>query len=926
MGSAVRTSKQGFHREAGLSALALAIAVFASPQAVLAQGEPSAAPADEARDADIVVTGTLLRGVAPTGSNVIGVSSEAVAVTGAATTAQLLQSVPQMGAFNVLQFPTGFGNSVTINRPNLRNLPGVNTAGGSSTLVLLDGHRIVGMGVTSASPDPDVIPSSAIERLEVVPDGGSAVYGSDAVAGVLNFTTRKKYDGIQVSGKIGFADEYTQYTADAIIGKDWGEGGAYLAYSFVKNDDIRGIDRDFVRSFPITANGLLPLNCNPGNIQITTAGVVTNYGLPSRAASPTTCDISDEAVFYPSQERHSLLLGFTQELSDALTLDVKALYTDRKQGVGLGMFHPGNANLTSANPFFAANRIGAETAQAVTYSFGGANATDQRIRLKTWSIASTLTYNIDGNWQFKVDGNYGESDTESHTGHFNNTALTNAINAGLFNPYNPNASDAAAVAVIRNFETFGKTRQVLGNIRAVVDGELFELPGGGVKVAFGGEWYHEGFKAQFGDVVRGAQDAGAAAQVVGSVTLAPATTALPVFDLGRNVKSAFGELVVPLFGAGNATPGLQELRLSLAGRYDDYGGGVGGTFNPKIGVTWKPIDAVTLRGNWGKSFNAPSLADAPEVGGITFISRTTAQFGPTAAQVASGAFPAAPVGSVTYLQRGNAPGIQPQKAKTWSVGADITPADGIKLSATYYNVRINGLIDLPNTTPAITFGNFPHVITLNPSQAFLDAFVASSTTFNGAPCHRSTPACTVYAFVDLAKNNQGNFKLQGIDFSANLRRDVGFGALLFDMNANYEISREQSTSPQRPFETSHNLATALPGASRFRSRTSLGVETGPLLTQVTWNHTAGYNLNPAAASFVPQTSVGSFNVINLFFRYEPEGEGLLNDLSFTLNVDNVFDKDPPEWRLFDASRFAQEGYNNGNTIGRYVQFGVTKKF
>ncbi|MEJ6011757.1 TonB-dependent receptor domain-containing protein [Novosphingobium aquae] len=911
-------------RRKALNSTILGTALLLTSQVAIAD-EADANGAEE-QDKTIVVTGTLIRGVAPTGSNVIGVSAEDVQLTGAATTNQLLQTIPQMGAFGALQFPTGFGNSVTINRPNLRNLPGVNTAGGSSTLVLMDGHRMVGMGITSASPDPDVIPSSAIERLEVVPDGGSAVYGSDAVAGVLNFTTRKKFDGIQLGGKVGFADSYTQYTADGIVGKDWGSGGIYLSYSFVKNDNIRGIDRDFVQSFPIAANGLLPLNCNPGNIQITVSGVTTNYGLPSRAATPTTCDISDAAVFYPSQERHSLLAGFTQDLSDALTVDIKAFFTNRNTGVGLGEFHPGSTTRTTASPFFAANRIGAETSHAVTYSFGGTTATDQRIKLNTWGFTPTFTYKLGENWQLKLLGSYSESDTESHTGHFNNTALTNAINAGLFNPYAPNSSDPAAVAIIRNFETFGKTRQTLSNVRAVLDGELFKLPGGGVKLAVGGEWYHEGFNAQFGDVVPGAQNGGAAAQLIGATTIAPAVAGLPIYNLGRNVKSAFGEMVVPIFGADNAMGGFQELRLSVAGRYDDYGGQIGDTFNPKIGLTWKPIDALTLRGNWGKSFNAPSLADAPQVGGITFISRTTAQFGPTAAQVSSGAYPAVPAGAVTYLQRGNAPGIQPQKAKTWSFGADLAPADGIKLSATYYNIRIDGLIDLPNTTPSIAFADYPHVITLNPSLAFLDAFVASSTTFNGAPCHRSATPCTVYAFVDLAKNNQGNFKLQGIDFSANVRRELGFGTLLFDVNANYEISREQSTSPARPFTSQHNQATALPGVSQLRARTSLGLETGGLLAQLSWNHTAGYDLKPAAPSFVPQTSVESFNVFNLFFRYETQGEGLFKDLSFTLNVDNVFDTDPPVWRLFDASRFAQEGYNNGNTIGRFVQVGVSKKF
>src|SRR5690349_906090 len=129
---------------ASVSLLALATPAFTQAQA----------PSDEAPKSDeIVVTGTLVRGVEPTGTKVIGVNRAAVEATGASTVTQLLQTVPQLGSFNTLQTPIGGGNTVTTNRPNLRNLNASNTNGASTTLMLIDGHRVVGMGIQQTSPD-----------------------------------------------------------------------------------------------------------------------------------------------------------------------------------------------------------------------------------------------------------------------------------------------------------------------------------------------------------------------------------------------------------------------------------------------------------------------------------------------------------------------------------------------------------------------------------------------------------------------------------------------------------------------------------------------------------------------------------------------------------------------------------------------------
>ncbi|MGC4110288.1 MAG: TonB-dependent receptor plug domain-containing protein [Nocardioides sp.] len=194
---------------------------------------------------DIVVTGSQIRGIAPAGSNVIGLGEQQIAATGAVTTNDLLAKIPQAtNFFNVLPQPgggTAGGNSVsTINRPNLRNLPGSSTSGAALTLVLFDGHRVVGAGIGTVAVDPDAIPPGAIERVEAITDGGSAVYGSDAIGGVINFITRKRFDGVKVEAHYGFGDDYWTWDANTIVGKDWGSGSIYAAYSYSKHDfDLR---------------------------------------------------------------------------------------------------------------------------------------------------------------------------------------------------------------------------------------------------------------------------------------------------------------------------------------------------------------------------------------------------------------------------------------------------------------------------------------------------------------------------------------------------------------------------------------------------------------------------------------------------------------------------------------------------------------
>jgi iron complex outermembrane receptor protein len=902
---------------------ALAMAQDAAP------GEVDAEPRDE-----IIVTGTLIRGIAPPGANVVSVTSAAIEQSGATSVAQVLQTIPQLGSFGTLVAPNAASGEVIVNRPNLRSLPGFNTGGGSSTLVLMDGHRMVGVGVASTSPDPDVIPPGVLERIEIVPDGGSAIYGSDAVAGVLNFITIKRFDGVKVDASYGFADRYYQWDANVTAGKDWGSGSIFASYNYAKTDQLVGLDRDYVREFR-GPNGYTTLSCGAGNIEAVPSGAVV--GLPYNGGTTPVnqgCDSSDFATIYPASERHSVFAGLTQQLDDSLLFELKAYYTNRKTHI-LGGPNRASAFIAAipafvptsiSSPFYGANAF--SFAERVYFAWGPNDAQRSNVTVETWGVTPTLTKTFgDNGLRLRVMGNYGESSTRFISTGINGTALNNAIVAGAINPFNlndpatPNA--AAALAQATNFQSFSTGRQRLINARAILDGDLFELPGGTAKFAVGLEYSHEELRTQNGSTVPGFENSGFAAS-----GFIPAIAPLPRYTLSRNVKSAFGELVLPIIGGDGP-----ELTVSLAGRYDDYSD-FGDTFNPRIGATFKPVDWISIHGAWGKSFNAPSLADSDLATANTLFQLSgsaAASFAPPAV-LTPGTYPTYNGGQIIAL-RGNKPGIRPQSATTWTLGVDLQPpvVPGLALGVTYYNIDFKDYIGLPpfeNVNQL--YGNFGSVITTAPSVAVLQAAVNAANVCrdvsSAITCPTITPAFAngVYAYFDARKQNVGAAKVSGLDFNLNYRTETGFGSIFANGNATYTL-----TFKLRPgngaFVEQVNF-----DRSRFRSRVTVGAEIGNLTASATWNHLQGYNLqfpvgyNNPGAGFFQQTSIGSFNTVDLFFRYNFKGEGFDKDLALTLNVNNVFDQDPP--LSIATGSGVTAGYANGATLGRLVQVGVSKKF
>jgi iron complex outermembrane recepter protein len=868
---------------------------------LLKQPKKADAAADDEKE--IVVTGTLIRGIAPPGTNTVTINKEAITATGASTTAQLLQTIPQLGSFNNLQAPNPTtGNFVTTNRPNLRNFPGFTTTGSSATLMLIDGHRVVGIGT-------------------------------------INFITRKDFKGLEVNARYGFGSNYKTFDANATAGHSWDGGNIFVSYNYSQHDAIYGRDRDFVKTFPAATGLAIPvtsLECPGGNVNVRLSADV--YGLPYTSATAAAkknvanqCDLSDGQTIFPKEHRHSVYAGLSQQLSDTLKFDMHAFYMNRQQYASGGFYHttqligPAAFGLTGS-PFQSTYFINPSTVpfpfelQNVSFAWGGAEAVHQDISLKTWGVSNNFTLKMGSNWQAKLSGNYSQSDTLSNSYNFNATTLTNAIKAGLFNPYAPATSDAGALAALSNNVRYGHSLQRQFDVRLIVDGDLAKLPGGAVKLALGAEHIGEGFDTQRGDTVIGAQNTGYAGLSISGSTVVSAQNRIPIYPLSRKIDSLFGEMVVPLVGADNAGGIVKELTLSAAGRYDHYSD-VGNTFNPKLGLTYKPFNGLKIRASWGKSFAAPSLADDSRADptGLNWATGGTFSFLVPLAAVTAAGYPAPAAGqNYMIVLLGAKPGLQPQKANTWSIGGDIEPSfiPGLKLNVTYWNIKYKGVIAQPPFTSTTTyFANFGNSFIINPTLAQITATQAGAVTTIGTPC-APLPGC-VYIIEDDRKQNLGNFNLDGLDVGINYRRQTGFGSIDASTNLNYELNRLQSQSA-----TAALADLLLRDASRYKFRSTLGATIGNFRSQITWNHSHGYDISPVLATTIStgQTHVASYNVIDLFFKYDVKSA----DLAFTLGINNVFDKAPPVYKAQQIG--TPNGYANGNTVGRLVQLGVSKKF
>ena len=884
-----------------------------------------AATTDDSAD-EIIVTGSSIRGVAPSGSNVIGLNAEDIASSGAPTTQELLSQLPQaVNLFNNVLVPGGnqIGGSAraNINRPNLRNLPGGATATGAQTLLLMDGHRIVGSGVGILAVDPEAIAPGALSGVETITDGGSSVYGSDAIGGVINFITRQSYDGVQVGGHYGFADAYDQWDATVSAGTEVAGASMLFTYTFATHDALLGRDRDFIQRRDWSTG--LPLNQACADATLTrssTPGVEYLGSDPTTPlATPLRCDDSDYTSFTPDSDRHNAFAGFNIDVASNINLDIRALYAQRDERGTLDALRTYENFITSTDTGviipttnYYRQQLGgfAGETQTAYFDYGsvlGPDSQSGETHADLWQLTPTLTWEVSDTWQVRGMANYGESRTW-----YSNRIVDTAAQAAALASSDPNTAlnpyDIAAtqnydvIYDIGDFYSRGSSRNQMTNFRVIADGELLQLPAGPVQLAVGSEFYENEYTQRLG--------AGAAASAQQETT------------------SFFAEASVPIFSPEQNIPGLHSLTLSLSGRADNYND-FGVTNNPQVGFTYNPVEWITLRGTWGKAFNAPT---PPDLLGIPRARAIGAVILPAALTDRTGISP----GAVTFVvDQAAGPNLQPQEAETYSGGFTIEPpiVPNLSISATYYHIDLTNFINSPATASGIEgiYANFPQFLTINATgnaasdldPATVAAFFASLPAASRAQLTGAgyVPGVTpVAAILDNRNFNLGTYEISGLDFNAQYFHDTSFGSVDFSLSGNYQLELNSRSNSSAPWV--NNLRAGGPsgtdGPPRFRAAFSAGADIGEQIrAQATVNYTGGFDV-----SGVPlQSHVDSFTTVNTFLSYQFEGEGLAGGRALTLNVNNILDTDPPEYRYNFSS-----GFDRSFTLGRLIQIGFTQEF
>jgi iron complex outermembrane receptor protein len=874
--------------------------VVPAPETVSVAKPQPAPPALTAELERVVVTGSFIRGIAPVGVNLQSLNRQDLQRVGPISTNQILANVPIISNLFNTTATTPTTVFLSVFRPTIRNIA---ASGGNTTLVLVDGHNQVGVGTLQTTPDAGMIPPGALERMEILADGGSALYGADAVTGAVNYITRTRFEGFEVATRRGTAEGgYEAFDVNLTAGRIWDNGSAMLALSTRGNSPLFASSRERPRQDlrPFGGTDFRVRTCPAANV--TAEGI--NYALPSLL--PGTLNLCDGAAagnIVPEEHAYSLFTSLTGQVGGRLHLELKGFWASRVTKSRLAQLVGRNLTIDNNNPFF--RPIAGETSQIVNFSFEpylGPRLT-ARNAITQYSLTPELTWMLAGDWQARALINRGWSRTQTETpsltpyigAYLNGAGLTPAT---ALNPYNLLATNPQTLeSLTRRYKTIGHAIQTLDDVRLQADGPLFRLLGGQARGAIGAEWQRSTLNALAGVPATGLSDS-----MIGRGTAE------------REVFAVFGQLAMPLVGPDNARPFVQSLLLDLSARYDRYSD-FGSTPNPKLAFTWGVINGLKLRGNWGTAFNAPSLGDT------TGDSAHRAEFAANTVALPPGSSLDDEGQRPSIAITGGNPDLKPQTARTWSVGADLNPPrlKNLQLAATFWSIDVKDIVGLaPRSDTLFSLAGYRAYYTLNPTLAQVRALVGDLPLTN----FPTPDLADLYGagldplvLIDVRKDNFGSIKAQGLDFRASYRRPTAWGSAFASIAGTRPTRREQSAIAGAP---TANLLAA--DNSKLSVSTTLGMTVGAFTASVTQNFSQGYPL----ATTPGQSRIGDFAPVNLALRYELGGGGSPNGgLSLSLNIDNIADRQPP---LQNIGTGSGAGTGNGSTLGRYINLGLQKSF
>jgi iron complex outermembrane recepter protein len=846
---------------------------------------------------EIVVTGSHIRGAEAAGSKLIVIGREQIDASGYGRVEDVLATVTQN--FNRANAAVGEPEHAFFNlnhgaEVQLRGL-GVGT-----TLTLVNGQRQGASGYQGTFTDVSTIPVSAIERIEIVPEGSAALYGADAIGGVVNIILRRDFEGVEVRVRGSATDsDATERSAALLLGHAGSRGNVLAGFQFNNSDALRCSAREYCaanadfRRFGGT--DLRGVASNPGTIldPNTRAPIAAiphgqdGTQLTPPQLIPGTANYTDNVTnndILPKQTMRSAFASASYKVTEQWEISADGRYTSRDSRFTFPV--PPDAFLVPATNAF--NHLGGPVLVAYDFSRDFGPVVDSG--LTNISLVSAAVKGVlPKGWQINLTGAYSKASAELVETNYGlnypaiNAALASSDPTTALNLFGDGShTNATVLAALRrqNITTDDLNVFTTASANVIADGPLLNWRAGMIRLAVGGEFRHEH---------------SAGINISGNPE-----------DRGRLVRSGFFELAAPMVGPPPSATS-DRLDLSLAGRYDNYSD-VGSTFNPKVGFSWRPLALIKLRGNWGTSFRAPP-----------FFWSNRDQVGDAA--ISDVIDPRSPTGYThALLLFGPLPDLKPETARAWTAGVDLTPraVPNLSLSLTYFNIDYQGKIQHPGPDTVFFLtqeAQLAPLITRNPTQAQIAA-VCTRTPLVGGDCNQP-----IAAILDGRWRNVASLKTRGVDAAFDYLLHTAWGKVSASLNGTYMSDLKQQIGPTAPV---FDLVDTVGNPPSLRLVGNLSWSLKGWTVQSTVNYTGAYR-DPGSVSV---RRVDSWTTVDVNIGYRVDGgSGWLANTQSNLGIINVFDQRPPFVNQFDLTS-GTFGYDpaNASLLGRQVSLLVVKRW
>jgi iron complex outermembrane recepter protein len=806
--------------------------------------------------------------------------------SGAKSTAELIQNIPAMQGFTTASESVGGGGN-GFSGASIHNL------GESRTLVLVNGRRIAnfaGQTLTGglAGFDLNTIPLAAIERVEVLTDGASALYGSDAIGGVVNFILKKNLAGGEVSA--GFTSPQQSGAREWRVSGAYGFGdidkqgfNALIALSKDERQPLAGIQRDFSKtgSVDFSFNGSnyrfindsfrgVPGNATPFNSDwvrntsfLRDGKCPTQHFASSDGVGGTYCryDYTADLEISPKSSRDSAVGSFTFKLNNEHSLFVDLI---QARSATLSRIAPppvdivipiGSVFYNQYAPVLGAVEDDGDLFVGWRGTDFGKRTTDDR------STATHLVLGAKGNlgsWDYNTSYTHSTNKWNQFykDGWISRNGLSAALDSGTINPFvGVGQQTPAAITAIANAKATGLFQSGLSKLDMVevrASGEIAKLSSGSILLGVGLDHRKEGNSFTPGKFAQGIED-GIAGDDSQSVP----------FNVSRNVTGLFAEVSATLAKGFEVTAALRN------DKYSDFGNA--GTY--KLSARFQPSTQLLIRASVGTGFRAPSVPQLAgplrQLFGVTGNSYNCPfpESDPLAAIC-----PPTDIQYNTYA--GSNPDLKPEKSNQWTVGALWEPNKQVSIGADLWHVKIRN-----------TIGQLDETVVFGDPNKYRNNFTSYRDPVSGR---------TLLALYT-PNQNLGISEQTGVDITASGRFETGFGKITSNLTATYMIKYKYERLPGEGFYS--NIGEYSDGGVTFRyqGKWSSNIEYGK------WSHTATLNFKPGYTdqpqevlnldtneSETISRRVSAYSTLDLQSRYN-----FSKSLKFTVGILNVLATKPP---------------------------------